>query len=86
MWESIAKYMKKFRFKNTVHPKIKGTFVFNDASIHVVTFLKMQQSWFSSYLFLLFLSQVLFHLIGKKVFLKLNESVLKIFLLLCDLL
>lgn len=38
MWESVAKYMKKFRFKNTVHPKnVKRTFVFNDVSIHVVT-------------------------------------------------
>lgn len=76
MWESVAKYMKKFRFKNTVHPKnVKRTFVFNDVSIHVVTFLKMQQSWFSSYLFLLFLFQVLLHLTGKKVLLKLHESV-----------
>lgn len=63
--------MKNSRFKNTVHSKnFKGTFMFNDASIRVVISLKMQQSWFSSYLFFLFLSQVLFQLTEKKVFLQ----------------
>lgn len=31
MWESVAKHMKNFGFKNTVCPKnVKGIFIFND--------------------------------------------------------
>lgn len=72
MWDSVAKHVKNFRFESTVHPKnIKGTLVFNDVSINVVTSVRMQQSWFSSYL--VFFSSPLrycFSLLGKKVFLQ----------------
>lgn len=52
MWESVGKHMKNFKFKNTVHLKyVKGTFIFNDMSRKVITSLKMQQSWFLSYMF-----------------------------------
>lgn len=88
MWESVAMHVKNFSFESTVHPKnVKGTLVFNDASINVVTSVKMQQSWFSSYLFFsLPLSDIVSAYWGKKCFSKLHASVFKIFLLLCGLL